>query len=24
MEKQPIRSEIGFDHHTDELKGIVG
>jgi calcineurin-like phosphoesterase family protein len=24
MEKRIIRSEIGFDHHTDELKGIVG
>lgn len=23
MEKKPIRSEIGFDHHTDELKNIV-
>jgi calcineurin-like phosphoesterase family protein len=24
MEKQPIKSEIGWDHHTDEMKGVVG
>jgi hypothetical protein len=22
--KQPISSEMGFDHHTDDIKGIVG
>jgi calcineurin-like phosphoesterase family protein len=24
LEKQPISSEMGFDHHTDDIKGIVG
>jgi calcineurin-like phosphoesterase family protein len=24
MEKREIMSDMGFDHHTDELKGIVG
>lgn len=24
MEKRGIKSDMGFDHHTDELKGIVG
>lgn len=22
--KRPVKSEISFDHHTDELKGVVG
>jgi hypothetical protein len=24
LDKQPISSEMGFDHHTDDIKGIVG
>jgi len=24
MDKRPIKSEIGFDHHMDELKGVIG
>lgn len=24
MDKRPIKSEIDWDHHTDEMKGIVG